>query len=606
MKPSSEALPLRACARLTLAAMAISFSTSVQADSENLDTLTVTANRMPTNNALAPNTVITRADIDRLQINDLPSLLSRFPGIDMTMTGGLGKSSSIFMRGTESDHVLFLVDGVKWFSATSGGSAIEHFPVSQIERIEIVRGPRSGVYGAEAIGGVIQIFTRKGGNGLKPYFSAGVGSKDTREATVGVSGGDQTTSFNVSVSHLTTNGINAREGSNPDDDGYRNNSVSARVQHQLTENWSLGANFMRAEADNEYDGSGLTSISTNDSVQQVLGLHNDWQLTEDWLLKLSLSESRDQYEDFTDNSSTGVFDTRHRLVSISNILDVAAGHRLNLGFDYEHDKVLSSVEYDEKSRDNRATYISWQAEVADFSWLLSARHDNNEAYGNETTGTADVGYFLTDTLQIVANAGTAFKAPSYNVLYYPGFGSPDIKPEKSKTYGLGLVGFQDWGKWSVHTYETEIRDLISGFPAENVDEAEIQGVEFDVATSLVGWQVNFNATFLNPEDKETDKTLRRRAQRMANLHLDRQWGKWTTGASWKLVGHRYDDADNEDRIGGYGLVDLRLGYRIDPDWTLKVTAQNLLDKEYKTALAFGGADYNMLDRTVMFSIHYQP
>jgi vitamin B12 transporter len=606
MKPSFKAMPLRACVRLTFAAMAISFSTSAQANSENLDTLTVTANRMPTDNALAPNTVITRADIDRLQINDLPSLLSRFPGIDMTMTGGLGKSSSIYMRGTESDHVLFIVDGVKWFSATSGGSAIEHFPVSQIERIEIVRGPRSGIYGAEAIGGVIQIFTRQGGQGLKPYFSAGAGSNDTREATVGVSGGDETTSFNLSVSHLTTDGINSREGTNPDDDGYRNNSVSAKVQHQLTENWSVGANFMRAEGDNEYDGSGLTTISTNDTVQQVMGLHNNWQLTDDWMLKLSLSESRDQYEDFTNNASSGVFDTRHRSVSISNILDIAAGHRLNIGFDYEHDKVLSSVDYDEKSRDNRATYISWQAEVEKFNWLLSARHDNNEAYGDETTGSADFGYYLTDSLQIVANAGTGFKAPSYNVLYYPGFSNPDLKPEKSKTYGLGLVGSQDWGNWSVHTYETEIRDLIAGFPVENIDEAEIQGIEFDLATSLMGWQVNFNAAFLSPEDKETNKTLRRRAQRLANLHLDRQWGKWTTGASWKVVGHRYEDADNLERIAGYGLVDLRLGYRIDSDWTVKVTAQNVFDKEYKTAIDFLGEDYNMLDRTVMFSVHYQP
>lgn len=607
MKPSSEALPLRACARLTLAAMAISFSTSVQANSEDLNTLTVTANRMPSDNVLAPTTVITRADIERLQINDLPSLLSRFPGIDMTMSGGLGKSSSIFMRGTNSDHVLFLVDGVKWFSATSGGAAIQDFPVSQIERIEIVRGPRSGLYGSEAIGGVIQIFTRESKPGFTPYGEVSVGSHNAQAVTAGATGGNASTSYNVTVNHSSTNGIDAREENDPDHDGYRNKSVSAKLSHQLTDDWSVGLNFLRAEADNEYDGFTPTNDHTADTVQQVIGFNSDYKVTDNWSFQFQLSESRDQSEDFINNVSSGVFDTRHRLVSVNNLIDIAPGHLLNIGFDYEHDKVTSSNDYSEKSRDNRAPYISWQAEVDRFSWLLSARHDNNEAYGSKNTGTAEAGVYLTDNLQLVANVGTAFKAPTFNQLYWPdqGFfvGNPDLKPEKSKSYGLGLIGNTDWGTWSVHSYHTDIRDLlIYQFPTtENVDEAEIEGVEFDIATAILGWQVNFNAAFLNPEDKETDKTLRRRAQRMANLHVDRQFGKWSTGASWKLVGHRYDDAANTNRLGGYGLLDLRLTYQFADDWSAKLSASNVFDKEYQTV-----PSYNSLDRTVMFTLSYQP
>jgi vitamin B12 transporter len=608
MKHPIKALPLRVCARLTLSALALSAASTTFAEtSETFDTMTVTANRMPTENALAPTTVITRADIERLQINDLPSLLSRFPGIDMTMSGGLGKSSSIFMRGTNSDHVLFLVDGVKWFSATSGGAAIQDFPVSQIERIEIVRGPRSGLYGSEAIGGVIQIFTRQAKSGFTPYGEVSVGSHNAQAVTAGAAGGNASTSYNLTVNHSSTNGINAREENDPDHDGYRNKSVSAKLSHQLTDDWSVGLNFLRAEGDNEYDGFTPTNDHTADTVQQVMGFNSGYQVTDNWSFQFQLSESRDQLEDFTNNISSGVFDTRHRLVSISNLIDIAPGHLLNIGFDYEHDKVTSSNEYSEKSRDNRAPYISWQAEVDRFSWLLSARHDNNEAYGSKNTGTAEAGFYLTDNLQLVANVGTGFKAPTFNQLYWPdqGFfvGNPDLNPEKSKSYGLGLIGSADWGTWSVHSYHTDIRDLlIYQFPTtQNVDEAEIEGVEFDIATAILGWQVSFNAAFLNPEDKETDKTLRRRAQRMANLHVDRQFGKWATGASWKLVGHRYDDAANTDRLGGYGLLDLRLTYQFADDWSAKLSASNVFDKKYQTV-----PTYNSLDRTVMFTLTYQP
>jgi vitamin B12 transporter len=602
-----KAKPLTTSVRLALATSVLSIATAAQADVESLDSLTVTANRMPSAQVLAPTTVITRSDIERIQINDLPQLLSRFPGIDMTMSGGLGKQSSIFMRGTNSDHVLFLVDGVKWFSATNGGSTIQDFPVSQIERIEIVRGPRSGLYGAEAIGGVIQIFTREAKVGFSPYAEVATGTHNTQKFTAGATGGNGRTNYNVTVNHSSTNGIDARQENNPDHDGYRNKSVAAKLTHQVTDDWALGTNFLRAEADSEYDGFLAAGDYTSDSVQQVMGIHSDWIVSESWTLRLNMSETRDESESFFDNVSDGVFDTRHRLVSINNIINVAAGQRLNIGIDYEHDKVTSSNDYSEKSRDNKAAYISWQAEVEDFNWLLSARHDDNEAYGSENTGTAEVGYYLTDSLQLVANVGSAFKAPTFNQLYWPdqGFfvGNPNLKPEKSKSYGLGLVADADWGTWSVHTYHTDIRDLlIYQFPTtENVDEAEIQGVEFDLATSLMGWQVSVNAAFLNPEDKETGKKLRRRAQRMTNLHLDRQFGKWAAGASWKVTGHRYDDAANAVRLGGYGLLDLRLSYQLAKDWSAKLTASNVLDKEYQTV-----PTYNSLDRVVMFSLSYQP
>lgn len=623
MKPSFKAMPLRACARLTLAAMAISFSTSAQADSENLDTLTVTANRMPTENALAPNTVITRADIERLQIIDLPSLLSRAPGIDLTMNGGLGKNSSIFMRGNASDHVLVLVDGVKWQSATSGGTALQDFPVEQIERIEIVRGSRSGIYGSEAIGGVIQIFTRQGQAGeTKPYFSAGLGTKNTQKATAGVSGGNDDTRYNLSYSYLTTNGINAQDTSGgdyltPDHDGYRNSSLGLNVDHALSERLSVGANFLRANAYNEYDNGSddwMTGLSQDPihhrSVQQVMGVNAKFNVSDLWSMSFELGETWDRLQTVRRSVNYTKFNTRHRAASWINTLALSDNHTVNIGVDYDHDKIEVSGDYAEKSRDNKAVFASWQATAGQHEWFLSARHDDNEAFGERTTGTADYGYWLQDDLRLSVNAGTGFKAPTFNDLYWPGAGNPDVKPEKSESYGIGLQGTPGWGTWAVNAYKSRVRDLITWaddgtgtftYRPFNVDEAKIKGIEFELQTMLAGWDVAFDASFLKPEDDETGEILIRRAQRYANVHVDRQWNKWSTGASWKLRGQTYIDADNTERLAGFGLLDLRLAYAVDPDWTVRLTGQNMLNKDYQTV-----DEYYSQGRTVMFSVHYQP
>ncbi|MDB2705466.1 TonB-dependent receptor [Pseudomonadota bacterium] len=602
MKPSPRHFALRTTVRLTLATVA--FSTLSVHASETLEPVTVTANRMPSQNVLAPNTVITRADIERLQINDLPSLLSRQPGIDVTATGGMGKVSGLYMRGSNSGHTLILVDGVKWHSATSGSSAIQHFPVEQIERIEIVRGPRSGLYGAEAIGGVIQIFTRKGGEGdIKPYFKAGYGTHNSSQIAAGISGGNYKTTYNLSINHAETDGINAQKNNNPDKDGYRNKSIAASIQHHLTDKIDIGANFIRSEGLNQYDGDRAKLYKVS-SVQQVMGVNSKVQVTDKWLTSINLSESRDQSHNFTNGTAVSTFSTRHRFANVTNTFDLTPEHTINLGLDYDVDDVNSTTNYDETSRDNKAAFISWQANVGKQSWLVSARYDDNEAYGGNDTGTAEWGYLLQEGLMFTANIGTGFKAPSFNDLYYPGFSNPDLKPEKSKNYGIGLTGEENWGQWGVHTYQNKVRDLMvydEAYIKHNIEEAKIKGVEFDVATSLDGWDLSANASFLKPKNEQTGNILARRSQRIANIMLDKKWGAISAGTSWKLQGHSYDRDDNKTRLGGYGLLDVRMAYQVSDEWSLEANLSNVLDKRYETA-----SGYNSLDRTVMVSISYQP
>jgi len=271
------------------------------------------------------------------------------------------------------------------------------------------------------------------------------------------------------------------------------------------------------------------------------------------------------------------------------------------------DDISSTETYAETSRDNKAAFISWQANVDKFSWLLSARHDDNEAFGSYNTGTAEFGLWLTDGIQLTANVGTAYKAPTFNQLYFPNVGyfvgNPDLKPEKSKSYGLGLIGDTSWGHWGVQVYETKIRDLLTYvFPTtENVAEVKIKGIEFDVSTTLFGADIVADASFLNPEDTETHKTITYRAKRMANVHIDKNWGTWSAGASWKLSGHRYTNASNTNHLDGYGLVDIRASYQVAKDWSLQANVSNLFDKEYQT-----NNNYNSLDRIAMFTILYQP
>ncbi|WP_417512058.1 TonB-dependent receptor domain-containing protein [Methylophaga sp.] len=602
----SKALPLRACTRLSAFTLISSLLSLPAIASDELNSITVTANRMPTENALAPSTVITRNEIEKLQINDLPTLLSRFPGVDMIQRGGYGKTSGISIRGSDTKQILILVDGVKWRSATSGAAALQDFPVEQIERIEIVRGSRSGIYGSEAIGGVIQIFTRKGKNEkATPYLTLATGTKNTQKASAGISGGNASTHYNLGYSYLSTNGIDAQDDENPDHDGYRNKSVSFNVNHQLSDNWSIGAHLLRVDGINEYDGNDpiYSKIS-----QQVMGVNTNIFLSDLWEVSVQLSESRDKSQEHSRGQDTDHFNTLLRTISWVNTLHINPQQKVNIGFDYDHDKIDSNLAYTETSRSNKAVFASWQASEGKHDWLLSARHDDNEAFGHRSTGTADYGYWLTENLRLSASAGTGFRTPSFNDLYWPTAPNPDLLPEKSKSYTVGITGTPEWGQWAVNAYKNEIRDLIAwsrnssgNFTPSNVNKAKIKGIEFEASTSIASWDISGDISFIQPEDGDSGRQLVRTARRLANLHIDKDWNAWSAGASWKLRGATFNDRNNTQRLGGYGLLDLRVAYKVDPDWTVRLTGQNMLNKDYQTV-----EDYYSLGRTVMVSVSYQP
>lgn len=602
-----------------LPAAALLLLVSPSAFATDIDPVIVTATRtaQTADETLSSITVITRKEIEREQAQSVQELMRGIPGVDIANNGGPGKASSVFLRGTESDHVLVLIDGVKVGSATLGTTAFQDIPVEQIERIEIVRGPRSSLYGSEAIGGVIQIFTRKGGGALKPFFSIGGGNYQTYSGSAGVSGGGERGWFSASASGIDTEGFNACNGkpspggagcftTEPDKDGYRNLSGSLRAGYRFDNSLEMDVHALRAEGKNEFDGS---FVNESESVQQVLGGTLRFSPADMWDIALTVGRSWDESDNFKDGTFLSRFDTERDTLSFQNDLSVAPDHLLTVGADYQDDRVEGTTAYAVSSRDNTGLFTQYQGRFGAHDVQLSLRRDDNEQFGNRDTGGAAWGYALSEGLRLTASYGTAFKAPTFNELYFPGFGNPNLRPEESDSFELGLSGKPAWGHWSINAYETRIDDLIafdaSTFAPANIDQARIRGLEAIVGTQLGGWDLNTNLTLLDPENRSgganDGNVLPRRARQSLRLDADRNFGRYRLGATLLAAGKRYDDLANTRQLGGYATIDLRAEYALAKDWRLQARVENLLDKDYETA-----AFFNQPGRSLYLTLRYQP
>ncbi|MES1929191.1 TonB-dependent vitamin B12 receptor [Salinisphaera dokdonensis CL-ES53] len=580
---------------------------------DGLDDIVVTATRTPQRESatLAPTTVITREDIERLQPRTTYDLLRRSPGVSVANQGGQGKLTSIFMRGTESDHVLVLVDGIEYRRATSGQPAIEDLPVDQIERIEIVRGPRSSLYGSEAIGGVIQIFTRSGEGirGTQPSFSIGGGSDDTFETRAGLAGNDGKTHYNISVSRFQTHGFDACDGESvtagggcfadePDDDGYERVSGALNFGHRFDSGVDFGLNLLRVESENEYDGSIFVG-NESDAIRQVLGTTLDWQATELWRTKLTAGANWDESENYFNGVFVSRFDTRRNSLSWQNDFDLGNIGLFTLGADHDEDNLDSSTDYDGTTRDNTGVFAQYLGDAGRHHVQLAGRYDDNEQFGSQTTGSATYGFDLTERYRLMTSYGTAFKAPTFDELYFPGFSNPDLDPETSDSIEVGLDATQDWGDWSLHAYQTDIDNLITNADTDgdgfvdtpvNVSESRIRGVEASLGTAIAEWQINAQATWLDAENRNDGANrgneLIRRPEHSVQLDVDREFARVSVGASLFVADSSYEDLANENELDAYQLVDLRTGYRFAKNWQVEAQLNNIFDETYQTSRFF--------------------
>ncbi|MBV1788456.1 TonB-dependent vitamin B12 receptor [Marinobacterium sp. D7] len=601
--------------RFTIPAAILLGSSAVSAvQAETLPTsIIVTASRSAetADETLAAVTVITRDDIERTQAQTVPELLGSAPGVMLVNSGGRGKASSLFLRGTNSDQVLVLIDGIKVGSATLGTTAFEQLAVDQIERIEIVRGPRSSLYGSEAIGGVIQIFTRRGGEGFSPRFSTGVGSNDSREVTLGASGGSDRGWYNLDLSDFSTQGFDAKTegafGHNPDDDGYNNRSWAVSGGYRFNDLAKGRFNWSRNEGINEYDGG--SSFDDYETHQRLDTLGGVLELTpsDDWALSLTLGRSRDESTEYGDGAAQSHIDTERDIASVVSEHYLTDTVEFSWGVDYQQDEVDSSTDYAETSRDNIGVFGLYQHYFGAQDIAVSLRHDDNEQFGGKNTGSLAWGIQIDPDLRLFVSYGTAFKAPTFNDLYWPedafSVGNPDLLPEESESVEVGLSGEHADIRWSANLYQTEIENLISWefdgkFTPKNVSDARIRGLELSAATRLAGWDLRSSLDLTDPKDLEDDSLLSRRPRKVLNLAADRDFGTWSLGGSLKAVGKRKDSSTH---LAGYTTVDLRAGYRLGRDWSLKGRVDNLFDEQYQTV-----NNFNQPDREYWLSLHYTP
>ncbi len=585
--------------------------------------VTATRTAQTADASLASVTVISRKDIERQQARSIQDLFRGLPGISIANNGGPGKNTGVFMRGTESDHVLVMIDNIKVGSATTGTTAFQNIPIEQIERIEIVRGPRSSLYGSEAIGGVIHIFTRKGdGGGFKPSFSFGGGSYGTLNGSAGLSGGGKRGWFNLSASGLGTDGFNACTGkpspggagcftNEPDRDGYRNIAGSARAGYRFQNGLEIDASFMHSAGKTKFDGN---FVNKSVLAQQVLGGTARFSPMDFWRFNLIAGRSRENSDNFNGKTFQSKFNTIRDTITLLNDLTLGKNHLLTLGADYQNDHVSGTNDYTVTTRTNWGAFAQHQATIDKHNIQLSIRHDDNQQFGSRVTGGAGWGYAITDKVRLIANFGSAYKAPTFNELYFPNFGNANLRPEESRSFEFGTRGNMDWGNWSLTVYETRIDNLIATafddveekFFPDNVDEARIRGLEAVINTQIKGWQLNGNLTFLDPENRSSGanrgKLLPRRAKQSFRLDANRTFfDKYRLGAMFLAEGERQDNLANTRKLDSYTKFDLRAEYNINKNWRLQGRIENLFNVHYETASFF-----NQPGRNFFVTLRYQP
>lgn len=584
--------------------------------SHPLDEVVVTATRTSSriSETVAHVTVIDRAELDRSEGQMLVEVLSRQPGLQFSNTGGLGRAGSLYIRGHEARHTVLLIDGVRVGSPTSGLPSLDNLPLDSIERIEIVRGPLSSLYGSDAVGGVVQVFTRRGRQGLQGNAHATAGSNRFGQVGGGVAFGDGTFDGAVQVQALDTRGFSATNprvqfgNFNPDRDGFRQNGGTVRLGAKLGTNWRLDGTLLESHGTVQFDdGPGADSRAKTRTAMQ--SLEASGRVAAAWRTKLLAANSVERFDTVESASpifGLGAIENRQKQFSWENTFATPLGTALALLERIEQDVSRDGGQFSVTERSIDAVGLGLSGSANDHNWQASVRNDRNSQFGSETTGSLGWGYELTPAWTLGASYGTSFVAPTFNQLYFPGFGNPALQPEEGKHAELSARWTS--GRHSVRAtwFDSRIRGFItSGFAPLNIPRTRIDGVTLAWDGRWKQWQIGASLDHLDPRNDTTGanfgKRLPRRARLAARAHADWIVGDWSLGATWAAFSDRFDDAANRLPLPGYGTVDLRADWRLTREWTLGARLNNAGDKAFETA--FG---YNQPGREFFLTARYAP
>ena len=599
----------------------------------------VTATRTPIskNNVIADTTTITEEEIKRAGLSSLSELLQRQPSIEISNNGGQGKVSTFSIRGTSSTHSIVLIDGIRINAATSGFTAIENIPLSQIEKIEILRGPASSLYGPDAIGGVIQIFTKKGLEGFKPYIGIGYGRYNTSSLQTGLRGGDSQTTYAINFSGINTDGFSAfvpnlaspSNTFNLDKDKYKNYGLSTSLNHKINESYEVNFQYLLTQAKNKYDNSyayyypGIDFRNTSRNEAYSLALNA--QINSAWKSSIKISRGIDEYVDkqlydwnlYTYIAQNNLYKTTQDQFTWQNNIELSKG-TLTLLYDRLEQKIKTTENYQKNKRVNDGFMIGYSLIENKHNFQTNIRKDFNSNYDDSLTGNIGYAYMINQNWTFATSAGTAFVSPTFNFAYATADpdarGNPDLKPEKSKNVEASIRYKNDTGALSFTAFDNEIRDFIiytygmTPQSTANLNKAKIQGFSVMGSQFIGHFQISGSVTSQSPKNEDTEKYLPYRSALLGNINLNYFIGNWNFGLENTGSGSRYDDKANTRKISGYVLTNFVADYKFSDQLKINLRLNNALDKDYTLNIEGNpnttGFKYQTPGRSLFANLHY--
>lgn len=593
---------------------ALPFAVSAQSNSSipSLKNIVVTPSRIAQleSEVIGDVTVVDKEQLERAGQTSVAEILAKQPGVQFNDNGGPQTATGVFVRGTKPNQTLVLVDGLRINGSTAGGVNWNTIDASLIERIEIVRGSASSLYGSNAIGGVINIITRKTGEDrpLAAWGNIGYGTHDTFKSSVGLSGAKDGWDYALSSFLASSSGFNASSPEsgmftyNPDRDGYDRHGFSGSLGYLWKPGQHIGLSMLNSYVDGQYD-AGEPGDARTITRQQTYALTSTNKITDTWesILRFGFTKESNDFRD-PDYEYVG---TLQRSWSWQNNVELNKNHRVSAVLERLEERVQSETVYDADTRDTNSVALIYRGTFLDDLRVQgSLRNDNVSGYGNKRTGSLGMDYDLNDNWRIGIAGSTGFKAPDFNDLYYPNFSNPNLKPEKSRNVEAHIAYRNDTSSIALTAYQNKIRDMIAydaiAAMPNNIDRAKIKGLTISAEHAFKNTKVYANVDFMNPRDDKSGKQLPRRAKQVYNLGVNHRMNAWDFGAEYQFVGKRYDDIANDVRLGGYSLVNLTATYDFTKNVGVQVRWNNVFDKNYTNAYG-----YNMPGSNVFVNLSFR-
>jgi vitamin B12 transporter len=599
--------------RCTAAAAAFVFFQSLQSAAAQTVVVSATREPMAVERLAADVSVIDSDTLRSTTADSLADVVRREAGVQLSRNGGPGQSTGMLMRGSASRQSVVLVDGVRVGSATLGYAALEGLGMALVDRVEVLRGPGSSLYGADAVGGVINIITRSGSAGQQLDARVAVGGYGSQEAGAGVRGAFGAWDYAATLSAERSDGVSAlRPGDlfgnyNPDRDGTALDAAQLRLGFKPATGHRVGLTLLRTALNTQYDSAEYGPPAYQADPSPDFRTHLDTTVAAlDWRgalatgLNGSARVSRSEDKSRNGGNQTNRFRTTREQVSAQLAWQTGTLGQLVAALESNDDRATSTSYLAGAKRRNHALALELTGHSGPFSWQGDVRHDRSSDFGSVSTGRLGGGYQLAPGLRLRALAGSTFSAPSFNDLVYPGYGVATLKPERGQSLEVGLNWRAADSAAGLTLWRNRVRDLIgydsdrSHCPADpsydfgcaaNINRARLQGSTFSAAHRIGSVSLRAQFDLLEARDQATGQRLARRAAHQGSAAAEWVLGAWTLGADVLRIGARPDGGKT---LAAETTLNLATTWRLAPAWTLQAKLINATDRDLEPARDYQG------------------